>query len=54
MELAMGVQDSQTVGTNFFRLQLFCCLLAVLMVVLVVINVIQVEYLNHDTVSAIH
>uniref|UniRef100_A0A994J544 Neurexophilin and PC-esterase domain family member 3 n=1 Tax=Homo sapiens TaxID=9606 RepID=A0A994J544_HUMAN len=29
--------------TNFFKLRLFCCLLAVLMVVVLVINVTQVE-----------
>ncbi|KAI2530711.1 NXPE3 isoform 6, partial [Pan troglodytes] len=38
--------------TNFFKLRLFCCLLAVLMVVVLVINVTQVEYLDHETVSA--
>ncbi|XP_012635122.1 NXPE family member 3 isoform X4 [Microcebus murinus] len=38
--------------TSFFKLRLFCCLLAVLMVVVLVINVTQVEYLDHETVSA--
>ncbi|XP_035970161.1 NXPE family member 3 isoform X1 [Halichoerus grypus] len=37
---------------SFFKLRLFCCLLAVLMVVVLVINVTQVEYLDHETVSA--
>ncbi|XP_054981297.1 NXPE family member 3 [Sorex araneus] len=36
---------------NFFKLQLFCCLLAVLMVVVLVITVTQVEYLDRETVS---
>lgn len=38
--------------TNFFKLRLFCCVLAVLMVVVLVINVTQVEYLDHATASA--
>ncbi|KAM7132417.1 NXPE family member 3 isoform 5-T7 [Molossus nigricans] len=37
---------------SFFKLRLFCCLLAVLMVVVLVINVTQVEYLDRETVSA--
>ncbi|KAM6225255.1 NXPE family member 3 isoform 3-T3 [Rhynchocyon petersi] len=39
--------------TTFFKLRLFCCLLAVLMVVVLVVNVTQVEYLDNETVSAI-
>uniref|UniRef100_A0A8C5L184 Neurexophilin and PC-esterase domain family, member 3 n=1 Tax=Jaculus jaculus TaxID=51337 RepID=A0A8C5L184_JACJA len=38
--------------TSFFKLRVFCCLLAVLMVVVLVANVAQVEYLDHETVSA--
>ncbi|XP_006890069.1 PREDICTED: NXPE family member 3-like [Elephantulus edwardii] len=38
--------------TNFFKLRLFCCLLAVLMVVVLVVNVTQVEYLDNETASA--
>ncbi|XP_046311250.1 NXPE family member 3 isoform X2 [Marmota monax] len=38
--------------TNFFKLRIFCCLLAVLMVVVLVIIVTEVEYLDHETVSA--
>lgn len=45
-------RHSQTMWINFFRLRLFCCLLAVLMVLVLVINVTQVEYLDHETVSA--
>ncbi|KAM4888777.1 NXPE family member 3 isoform 2-T4 [Thomomys bottae] len=39
--------------TSVFRLRLFCCLLALLMVVVLVINVTQVEYLDRETVSAV-
>ncbi|XP_012879554.1 PREDICTED: NXPE family member 3 [Dipodomys ordii] len=38
--------------TNSLRLRFFCCLLALLMVVVLVINVTQVEYLDHETVAA--
>ncbi|XP_019566778.1 NXPE family member 3 isoform X2 [Rhinolophus sinicus] len=37
---------------SLVRPRLFCCLLALLMVVVLVINVTQVEYLDHETVSA--
>ncbi|KAK1343843.1 hypothetical protein QTO34_014397 [Cnephaeus nilssonii] len=37
---------------SFYKLRFFCCLLAVLTVVVLVINVTQVEYLDRETVSA--
>ncbi|XP_041528785.1 NXPE family member 3 [Microtus oregoni] len=37
--------------TTFFKLRVFCCLFAVLMVVALVFNVTQVEYLDHETLS---
>uniref|UniRef100_A0A994J7H3 Neurexophilin and PC-esterase domain family member 3 n=1 Tax=Homo sapiens TaxID=9606 RepID=A0A994J7H3_HUMAN len=37
--------------TNFFKLRLFCCLLAVLMVVVLVINVTQVEWCQYQNAS---
>nr|XP_036854623.1 NXPE family member 3 isoform X3 [Manis javanica] len=37
---------------SFFRLRFFFCLLAVLVVVVLVVSVTQVEYLDHETVSA--
>lgn len=37
--------------TNFFKLRVFCYLFVVLMVVVLVVNVTQVEYLDHETLS---
>uniref|UniRef100_A0ABK0LIE9 Neurexophilin and PC-esterase domain family, member 3 n=1 Tax=Rattus norvegicus TaxID=10116 RepID=A0ABK0LIE9_RAT len=37
--------------TNFFKLRVFCYLFVVLMVVVLVFNVTQVEYLDHETIS---